>query len=168
MRKMIIALGVVLVAVLTVGTVAAKPHGGGGGGTPVVFRLAGSFTALGIEVPFSGTLTVDRFAVADDQLVVEGELAATDGLFAAAEVTVVANASPSADPATGDCTVEIELVSTLLLGGSFVTLEETSTAFELGGADSGQDLCGVVKASDKDPLDQAAIARALNRALGMS
>jgi hypothetical protein len=165
MRKVVIALGVVLVAVLTVGTVAAKPHGGG---SPVVFRLAGSFTALGIEVPFSGSLTVDRFAVAEDQLVVEGELAATDGLFAAAEVTVVAHASPSADPVTGDCTVEIELVSTLLLGGSFVTLEEGSTAFELGGADSGQDLCEVVKASDKDPLDQAAIARALNRALGMS
>jgi hypothetical protein len=167
MRKVVIALGVVLVAVLTVGTVAAKPQGGGG--APVVFGLVGSFTALGIEVPFSGTLTVDRFAVVEDQLVVEGELAAEEvGLFPAAEVTVVAHASPSADPATGDCTVEMELVSTILLGDSFVTLEEGSTAFELGGADSGQDLCGVVKASDKDPLDQAAIARALNRALGMS
>lgn len=166
MRKVVIAFGVVLVAVLTVGTVAAKPHGGGS--TPVVFRLAGSFTALGIEVPFSGTLTVDRFALADDQLVVEGDLAAADGLFAPAEVTVVAHASPSADPAAGDCTVEIELVSTILLGDTFVTLEGASTAFQLGGADSGGDLCGVVKASDKDPLDQAAIARALNRALGMS
>ena len=167
MRKVVIALGVVLVAVLTVGTVAAKPHGGGG--TPVVFGLAGSFTALGIEVPFSGTLTVDRFAVADDQLVVEGEVTAEEvGRFAAAEVTVVAHASPSADPATGDCTVEIELVRTILLDSSFVELDRTSTAFELGGADSGQEVCGVVKASDKDPLDQSAIARALNRALGMS
>ena len=166
MRKVIIALGVVLVAVLAVGTAAAKPHGGDG--PPVVFRLAGSFTALGIEVPFSGTLTVDRFALADDQLVVEGELAAEDGLLAPAAVTVAAHASPSADPATGDCTVEIELVSTILLGSSFVTLEETSTAFQLGGADSGPDLCGVVKAFDKDPFDQTAIARALNRALGMS
>jgi hypothetical protein len=165
MRKVIIALGVVLGAVLAVGTVAAKPNGGGG--TPVVFPLTGTFTALGIEVPFSGTLTVDRFGVANDQLVVEGELAATDGLFAPAEVTVAAHASPSADPATGDCTVEIELVGTILLGSSFVSLGETSTAFPLGGAGSGRDLCGVVKASDKDPNDLGAIARALNRALGM-
>ena len=166
MRKMIIALGVVLVAVLGVGTVAAKPHGGGG--TPLVFPLSGTFTALGIKVPFwGGTLTVDRFGVADDQLVVTGELAAEDGLFAPAEVTVVAHARPSADPASGDCTVEIELVRTILLDSSFVELDRTSTAFELGGAGSGQEVCGVVKASDKDPADQGAIARALNRALGM-
>jgi hypothetical protein len=29
-------------------------------------------------------------------------------------------------------------------------------------------VCGVVKASDKDPGEQGAIARALNKALGMS
>jgi len=165
MRKVIIALGVVLVAVLAVGTAAAKP--GGGGGTPVVVPLTGTFTTLGIKVPFSGTLTVDRFAVADDQLVVEGELAATDGLFAPSVVTVVAVARPSADPATGDCAVEIQLVSTILLDSSFVELGDTSTAFPLGGPGSGPDLCGVVKATDRDPLDQAAVARALNKALGM-
>jgi hypothetical protein len=162
MRKVVIALGAVLLAVLTVGTVAAKPHGGG---APVVFPLTGTFTTLGVEVPFSGTLTVDRFAVVDDQLVVAGELAATDGRFAPAAVTVAAHASPSADVDTGDCTVEVELVSTILLGSSFVSLDETATAFPLGGPGSGQDLCGVVKASDKDPSDLGAIARALNRAL---
>ena len=165
MRTVVIGLGVVLVAVLAVGTAAAKPHGGG---APVIVPLSGTFTTLGIEVPFSGTLTVDRFDAVDDQLVVEGGLAATDGLFAPAAVTVVAVARSSADPATGDCTVEIELVNTILLGDSFVTLGERSTAIEFGGAGSGLEVCGVVKASDKDPTDQGAIARALNRALGMS
>jgi hypothetical protein len=166
MRKVIIALGVMLVAVLAVGTVAAKPRGGGGGGGPVVVPLTGTFTALGIEVPFAGTLTVDRFAVTDDQLVVEGELAADDGLFAPAAVTVVAVAAPSADPDTGDCTVQVGLVSTITVGDGFVALADPT--FQLGGPGSGADLCGVVRAADKDPSDQDAVAKALNRALGLA
>jgi hypothetical protein len=163
MRRVIIVLGVVLVAVLAVGTVAAKPHGGDGG--PLVVPVAGSYTSLGIEVPFAGTLTVDRFAVADDQLVVEGELAADDGLFAPAAVAVVAVAAPSADSDTGDCTVDVGMVSTVTVGDAFVTLADPT--FQLGGPGFGADLCGAVKATDKDPLDQAAVARALNRALGL-
>jgi hypothetical protein len=109
MRKVVIALGVMLVAVLAVGTAAAKPHGGGGGGgAPMTVAVAGTFTSLGIQVPFSGALAVDRFDVVDNQLAVEGELTA------------------------------------------------------------GEEVCGVLKASDKDPFDQHAIARALNRALGVS
>jgi hypothetical protein len=164
MRKVVIALGVVLVGVLAVGTAAAKPHGGGN--TQVVVPLTGTFTALGIEVPFAGALTVDRFAVADDQLVVEGELAAEDGLFAPAAVAVVAVAAPSADPDTGDCTVEVGMVSTVTVGDAFVAL--AAPTFQLGGPGSGADLCGVVKASAKDPSDQGGLARALNRALGLA
>jgi hypothetical protein len=164
MRKVIIALGVVLVAVLAVGTVAAKPHGDGG--NPLVVPLTGTYTSLGLELPFAGTLTVDRFAVADDQLVVEGVLAADDGLFAPAAVTVVAVAAPSADPDTGDCTVEVGMVSTVTVGDAFVALADPT--FQLGGPGSGAELCGVLKASDKDPSDQGAVAKALNRALGLA
>ncbi len=162
MRKMVIALGVVLVAVSAVGTAAAKPRGGG----PVTVPVTGTFTSLGIAVPFSGALTVDQFGEVDGQLVVEGELAADDGLFQPAAVTVVAVATPSTDPATGDCTVRIGMVSTIAVADAAVA-ELADPTFELGGPGSGLELCGVVKASDKDPGDQGAIARALNRALGL-
>jgi hypothetical protein len=168
MRKVVIALGVVLVAVLAVGTAAAKPHGGGGGGgAPVTVPVAGTFTSLGIQAPFSGALVVDRFDVVDNQLLVEGELTAGDGLFEPLAVSVVAVAAPSADPATGACTVRIGMVRTIGLGASAV-VELADPTFELGGPGSGQEVCGVLKASDKDPFDQHAIARALNRALGVS
>jgi hypothetical protein len=163
MRKVVIALGVVLVAVLAVGTAAAKPHGSGG---PVAVPATGTFTSVGIAVPFSGALTVDRFGEVDEQLVVEGVLAADDGLFEPLAVTVVAVAAPSTDPATGECTVEIGMVNTIAVADSaFVELADPT--FELGGSGSAPDVCGVVKASDKNPGDQGAIARALNRALGM-
>jgi hypothetical protein len=164
MRKVIIGLGVVLVAVLAVGTAAAKPHDGGN--TQVTVPLTGTFTTLGLEVQFSGTLTVDRFAVTDDQLVVEGVLAAEDGLFAPAAVTVAAVAAPSADPDTGDCTVEVGMVNTITVGDAFVTLADPTV--QLGGSGSGADLCRVVKATDKDPGDQGVVAKELNRALGLA
>jgi hypothetical protein len=163
MRKAVIALGVVLVAVFAVGTAAAKPRGGG---DPVTVPVTGTYTSLGIAVPFSGALTIARFGEVDGQLVVEGELAADDGLFEPAAVTVVAVATPSTDPATGDCTVRIGLVSTIAVADAAVA-ELADPTFELGGPGSGLELCGVVKASGKDPGDQGAIARALNRALGL-
>jgi len=164
MRKVVIALGVMLVAVFAVGTAAAKPHGSG---DPVTVPMTGTFTSLGIAVPFSGMLTVDQFGEVDGQLVVEGLLAADDGLFEPVPVTVVAVATPSTDPTTGDCTVTVGMVNTIAVGDAAV-VELADPTFELGGPGSGLDVCGVVKASDKDPGDQAAIARALNRALGVS
>jgi hypothetical protein len=164
MRKVVIAIGVVLVAVLTVGTVAAKSRGGGG--APVTVPVAGTFTTSGIQVPFSGELTVNRFGAVDNQLVVEGELTADDELFEPLALTVVALASSSADPTSGDCTVRIGMVSIITVGASAV-VELADPTFELGGPGTDLQLCGVVKASDKDPFDQDAIARALNRALGM-
>jgi hypothetical protein len=163
MRKLVIALGVVLVAVLAVGTAAAKPPGGG---EPVTVPLTGTFISSGVAVPFSGALTVDRFAEVDGQLVVEGVLTADDELFEPVGVSVVAVASPAADPATGDCTVAIGMVSTIPVGASAV-VELADPTFDLGGPATGPGLCGVVRVSDRDPLDQNAIARALNRALGM-
>jgi hypothetical protein len=46
-------------------------------------------------------------------------------------------------------------------------VELADPIFELGGPGSGQEVCGVLRATDKDPFDQAAVARALNRALGL-
>ena len=163
MRKVVVGLGVVLVAVFAVGTAAAKPHTGG---APVTVPVTGTFTSLGIAVPFSGGLTVDRFGEVDGQLVVEGEFAADDGLFEPVTVTVVAVAAPSRDPATGECTVGIGMVNTIAVEDAAV-VELADPTFELGKPGSGLDVCAVVKASDKDPADQGAIARALNRALGM-
>jgi hypothetical protein len=165
MRNVVIALGVVLTALLAVGTAAAKPHGGGG--APVTVPVTGTFTSLGIQVSFSGALVVDRFDAVDNQLVVEGELAADEGQFEPLAVTVVAVATPSADPTTGECTVRVGMVSTIAVGASAV-VELADPTFEVGAPGSGQEVCGVVKASDKDPFDQGVIARALNRALGMS
>lgn len=168
MRKVVVALGVVLVAVFAVGTAAAKPHTGG---APVTVPVTGTFTSLGIAVPFSGGLSVDRFGEVDGQLVVEGVLAegvfaGDGGLFEPVTVTVVAVAAPSRDPATGGCTVEIGMVNTIAVGDAAV-VELADPTFEVGGSESGVDVCAVVKASDKDPGDQGVIARALNRALGM-
>jgi hypothetical protein len=164
MHKVVIGVAVVLVAVLAVGTAAAKPDGGGG--DPLSVPATGTFTTLGIQVPFSGQLTVNRFGAIENQLVVEGDLTADDELFEPLAAAVVAVASPSADPTTGDCTVRIGMVSTIPVG-DFAVVELADPTFELGGTGSGLGLCGVVKASDKDPFNQDAIARALNKALGM-
>ena len=164
MRKVVVALGVVLVAVFAVGTAAAKPHSDG---VPMTVPVTGTFTSLGIAVPFSAGLTVDRFSDVDGQLVVEGVLAGDDGLFEPVTVTVVAVAAPSRDPATGECTVGIGMVNTIIVEDAAV-VELADPTFEVGGPRSGVDVCGVLKASDKVPADQGAIVRALNRALGMS
>jgi hypothetical protein len=163
MRKVVVALGVVLVAVFAVGTAAAKPHASG---ATVAVPVTGTFASPGVAVPFSGALSVDRFGEVDGQLVVEGVLAADDGLFESVAMTVVAVATPSTDPATSDCTVTIGMVNTIAVGDAAV-VELADPTFGVGGPGSGLDVCGVVKASDKDPADQGAIARALNRALGM-
>jgi hypothetical protein len=133
----------------------------------VTVPVTGTFTTLGIAVPFSGGLTVDRFGEVDGQLVVEGVLAADDGLFESVTVTVVAVATPSRDPATGECTVGIGMVNTIPVGDAAV-VELADPTFELGGPGSDLDVCAVLKTSAKDPADQGAIARELNRALGMS
>lgn len=171
MRKAVIALGVVLVGVFAVGTAGAKPHGGGG--APLDVPVAGTFTpAVGAEtVRFSGTLTVDRFVEVDGQLALDGVLTAdaaapAEALLEPLSLTVTAVASLSVDAVTGDCLVEVGTASSLVQRDFLLFLE--GTTFQLGAPGSGQEVCGVVKASDKDPGDQGAIAGALNKALGMS
>lgn len=39
-----------------------------------VLTVTGTFISLGIAIPFSGGLTVDRFGEVDGQLVVEGDV----------------------------------------------------------------------------------------------
>jgi hypothetical protein len=161
MRKLVIAIGVVLVAVFAVGTAAARPYAG----APLVLPLSGTFSTLESKVPFAGALTVDRFGVVDAQLVVEGELSANDGLFEPVAVAVVAVAAPEADPATGDCTVQLGLVNTIPVADGVLQL--TDPIYQFGGPESGLDLCGVLRAATIHPGDQEAIARALNRAFGL-
>jgi hypothetical protein len=168
MRKAILTLVAVTLGVaLVVGTAGAKPPGDGG--TAVSAPVTGTFTpSLGAEtIPFTGTLTVDRFTEADGQLVLEGELAADPaGPSEPLALTVVAVASASFDEATGGCTVVVGTASTLVQRDFLLFLE--GTTFQLGDSGSSQDLCRVVRAVDRDPADQGAIARALNKALGMS
>jgi hypothetical protein len=172
MRRAVIPLLVVtVVAVLNGGTASGKPLGHGA--IVVSAPVTGTFTpSLGAEtVPFTGTLTVDRFlAGADGQLALEGLLAADPaGPFEPLAVTVVAVASTAFDEAVGGCTVAIGTASTLVEQEFLLFLEGTS--FELGevvALDVSQELCRVVKAVDKDPADQGDVARALNKVLGMS
>jgi hypothetical protein len=174
MRKTVLPI-LVLVAVgaaLAVGSAGAKP---GGGGTAVVDApVTGTFTPrLGTEpVPFAGTLTVDRFVATDGQLALEGVVAATDpdGLFAPLAVTVTAVAAPSADPTTGGCTVTVGTAIALVLRDFILVLDGQAAMFRFGepgepGSDT--ELCRVARASDKDPTDLNAVARALNKALGL-
>ena len=82
-------------------------------------------------------------------------------------MTVVAVAAPSRDPATNECTVTIGMVNTIAVGDAAV-VALTDPTFEFGGSGSGVDVCGVLKASDKDPADQGAIAQSTQPGGGMS
>jgi hypothetical protein len=165
-RRTVVALVVVTLGVaLAVGTAGAKPHDT----TPLSISVTGTFTpSLGGEVVlFAGTLTAGRFVETDGQLALEGTLA-TDagGPFGPLAITVVAVASPSADAATGECTVAIGTTSTLVERGFLLFLEGAS--FELGDAEATRDVCSVLKSVDKDPADQGALASALNKTFGLS
>jgi hypothetical protein len=168
-RASVPLLVVVLAAVLVGGTAYGKPAGRGA--VAVSVPVTGTFTPpLTTEtVPFTGTLTVEGFlADADGQLALVGTLTDAGGLFEPLAVTVVALASASFDDATGGCSVVIGTTSTLVQQGFLLFLEGTSVDIgQVAEPDLSQELCQVVRAVDKDPGDQAALARALNRVLGM-
>jgi hypothetical protein len=166
MRRTVITLVVVTLGVaLAVGTAGAKPHGT----TAVSVSVVGTFTpTLGSNtVSFRGTLSVERFVEVDGQLALKG-LLATDavGLFEPLAVTVVAVARPSADAATGECTVAVSTTNTLVERDFLLFVE--GTTFELGDSEATRDVCRVLKTVDKDPADQGALASALNKAFGLS
>jgi hypothetical protein len=166
MRRSIVVFVAASVVALTVGTASAKPHRGDG--TLVSAQVAGlSFPAVGEAVPFTGTLTVERFVEVDSQLVVNGTLTPDLELFAPLAVAVVVVAAPSVDQVTGDCTVEIGTTNTLVEQDFLIELIGQAAAFELGGPGSDQDLCRVVRAEVKNPYDEGVIAKALNQALGL-
>jgi hypothetical protein len=171
MRRTVIPLLVVTVVATLIG---GNAYGRqlGQGAVIVSVPVTGTYTpSPGIgTVPFAGTLTVDHFAAADGQLALEGVLAADEGgPFEPLPVTVVALASAAFDQTSGGCTVAIGTASTLVQQEFLLFLEGTS--FEIGEVvepDLSDELCRVVKAVDKDPADQGGVARALNKALGMS
>jgi hypothetical protein len=171
MRRAVMPLLVVtVVAALIGGTAYGKQPGQDA--VTVSVPVTGTFTpSPGTEtVLFTGTLTVDRFAVTDGQLAIEGMLAADEGgPFGSLAVTVVALASAAYDAATGGCTVTVGTVSTLVQQEFLLFLEGTSFGIgEVVEADLSQELCRVVRAVDNGPANQAEVARALNKVLGMS
>lgn len=167
MRKIMVALFAVTFTVLGgVGatSVLAKPVGA----APVQFPVDGTFSAGpgNAGVPFPGTVAVESFVVEDGQLAVQGTLTGPEeGLFAPLAVTVVASAVASDDAGSG-CTVDVSTSNAFIdtrfiifLTGARFTLGETAEP------DAARELCRVVQTTAKDPADQNALARALNRVL---
>ena len=137
--------------------------------TPLEFPASGTFSP-GPGVPgvdFQGTVAVHGFGVQDGQLAVQGALTANDdSLFSPFAVTIPAYATASNDAQTG-CTVAITTGGTFIDtgflvyidGGTQVTLNETDHP------EAARELCRVVATATRDPSDQQALARTLNRLL---
>jgi|tagenome__1003787_1003787.scaffolds.fasta_scaffold20799054_1 hypothetical protein len=138
-------------------------------GTPLELPVTGIFSP-GYGVPgkaFQGTVTVDSFGVHDGQLAMQGALAATDdSLFSPFAVTISAYATASNDAQSG-CTVVVTTGGTFIDasflvfvdGGAQVTLAEANDP------EAARELCRVVATAARDPADQQALARTLNRVL---
>lgn len=143
-------------------TVLAKPVGP----APVQFEVEGRFNPGAVAFP--GTVTVESFVEQDGQLAVQGTLTpATEGLISPLAVTIVASAAASEDAA--GCRVAISTSTfffqekeggiTIFLDGAAFTLGETREP------DAARELCRVVDTAAKNPADQRALARALNKVL---
>jgi hypothetical protein len=167
MRKAIVAGLVTLTVVLTVGVANAKSDPGDG--TPVTAQVSGTyFPAVGEQVAFDGTLTADHFVEVGEQLILNATLTDDAGRFAPLPMAVVVVATPSVEPVTGTCTVQISTTNTFVDRDEFrLELIGKAAAFALGGPGTDPDMCRVVKATVKDPGDQAAITKALNHAFGL-
>jgi hypothetical protein len=152
------------------------------GGVATQSALARPITATSLEFPatgtfspgpgapgvtFQGTVTVHSFGVQDGQLAVQGTLAATDGsLFSPFAVTIPAYATASDDAQTG-CTVAITTGGTFIDAGFLVYIDGgTQVALnETDNPEAARELCRVVGTATRDPSDQQALARTLNRVL---
>jgi hypothetical protein len=169
MRKAIVAALVTLAVVLTVGVANAKSYPGDG--TPVTAQVSGTYfpaVAEQVAFAFTGTLTADRFVEVGEQLILNATLTDDVGLFAPLPLAVVVVATPSVEPVTGKCTVQISTTNTFVDQDGFrLELIGQAAAFALGGHGTDPDLCRVVKTTVKDPSDEGAIAKALNHALGL-
>jgi hypothetical protein len=136
--------------------------------TPLRFPVSGTFSTGAGEAPtpFDGVITVDRFLEQDGELALEGTVAPSDeGLFAATAITVTALAQAAADETVG-CTVEISTASAFIDLSFIVFVEGARFALtESEEPEAARELCRVVHTATKDPADQSALARALNKVL---
>lgn len=165
MRKVMFALFALTFLVLGgVGatTVLAKPVG-----ATVQFDVTGTFSpGTGTEADlFDGAVTVESFVEQDGELAVQGTLTpTTEGLFSSLAVTIVASAVASEDAA--GCTVDITTVITPIDAGFVISLDSAEFALdETAEPDAARELCRVVDTAAKDPANQRALARALNKVL---
>jgi hypothetical protein len=168
MRKILLALftlAFVLVGGVATQSALARPTAA----TPLEFPAAGTFSP-GPGVPgvtFQATVTVNSFGVQDGQLVVQGALAATDdSLFSPFAVTIPAYATAS-DEAQSGCSVVVTTGGTFMDSGFLVYIDGGAkvTLTETDNPEAARELCRVVATSTRDPSDQQALARALNRVL---
>ena len=166
MRKTIAALFTALFLLLG-GMIARNVSAQELNASPVQFPVTGTFSPAAGEagVPFTGTVVVDAFGEVDGELVVHGLLApAEEGLFAPLAVTISALARP-VDAAEG-CAVEISTANAFLDGAGIVFLD--GAQFTIGataGPAAERELCRVVRTATRDPADQQALARALNKVI---
>jgi hypothetical protein len=119
--------------------------------------------------PFQGAVTVNRFGAEDGQLVIQGALAATDdSLFSPFAVTVPAYATAS-ESADSGCAVVITTVETFISVGFLVAVHGGArvTLSEADDPEAARELCRVVSTATRDPADQQALARTLNRVLAV-
>jgi hypothetical protein len=169
MRKILVAL-FALVFVLVGGVITRSALARPVGAAPLQFPVTGAFSP-GYGVPgvaFQGTVAVHGFGVQDGQLAVLGALAATDdSLFSPVAVTISAHAAASEDAQSG-CTVVITTGGTFIDAGFLVFIDGGArmTLSEADDPEAARELCRVVAAAARDPADQQALARTLNRVLG--
>jgi hypothetical protein len=167
MRKSIFAVLTAMFVALS-GMVAASVLAKPVPAAPVTFPVGGTFsTTEGEEgVPFTGTVTVDSFVEQEGELAVQGTLAvADDALFAPLPITIAASARASDDTGSG-CVVDISTANFFDDSDFIIFLD--GAGFTLSGSaepEVARELCRVVRTATRDPADQSALARALNKVL---
>jgi hypothetical protein len=154
--------------VLAGGVVAASAIAKPVAPAPLQFPVSGTYSAGPGEAatPFSGVITVDRFVEEEAELTLQGTLAPNDtALFDPTAITVSALAQASEDGTVG-CTVAVSTANAFI-DPSFVVFVDGAqfSLTESGEPDAAHELCRVVQTATKDPADQSALARALNRVL---
>jgi hypothetical protein len=168
MRKTLLALltfAFVLVGGVATQSALARPLDA----APLRFPVTGTFSpGYGVSgVSFHGAVTVNGFGVQDGQFVVQGALATTDdSLFSPFAVTIPAYATASDDADSG-CSVVITTGGTFIDAGFVVYIDGGAqvTLSEADDPEAARELCRVVATATRDPADQQALARTLNRVL---
>jgi hypothetical protein len=169
MRKILLAL-FTLVFVLVGGVATQSALAQPAAATPLEFPVTGIFSpGEGVTgVAFQGTVTVHSFGVQDGQLAAQGALAATDdSLFSPFAVTIPAYATAS-DEAQSGCTAVITTGGTFIDAGFLVYIDGGAqvTLSETDDPEAARELCRAVATATRNPADQKALARTLNRVLG--